>query len=146
VTTDEHPVFPPGRYGRQRTPHRIPRPLAVAGIAALVAIMAFIGFRLYRAYGDQDYSAAVTSFTTAEGSVDVEFIVRLPADGNAKCVVRARDLAGAEIGRATVDVAAGPQPNRTVVTYRLVTTGRPVTGEVVGCSPASASSKAETSR
>jgi len=136
VTTDDHPVFPPGRYGRQRTTRRVSRPLAVAGIAALVAIMTFVGFRLYRAYGDRDYSAAVTGFTTADGSVDVEFIVRLPEGGRASCVVRARDLNGTEIGRATVDVTAGSQPKRTVVTYQLATTGRPVTGEVAGCSPA----------
>jgi len=76
----------------------------------------------------------VTSFTTADGSVDLEFIVRLPEGARANCVVRARDAAGREIGRATVGVTAGPAPKRTTVTYRLTTTGRPVTGEVAGCS------------
>jgi hypothetical protein len=98
-------------------------------------ILAVVGFRLYRAYGDQDYSSAVTSFTTSGSAVEVEFIVRLPAGGRAECVVRARDRAGIEIGRATVPVSAGTAPDRTVVTYRLVTTGTPVTGEVQGCGP-----------
>jgi hypothetical protein len=106
--------------------------------AALLAMLTFFGFRLYQAYGDRDYSAEVTRFTTSEGAVDVEFIIRLPAGGKAECVVRARDAAGLEIGRGTVEVSAGARPNRTVGTYRLTTRGTPVTGELAGCGPASA--------
>jgi Domain of unknown function (DUF4307) len=111
--------------------------------AVAMVIMTFVGFRLYLAYGEQDYSANVSRFTTADGSVNIEFVVRLPDGGRAECVVRARDAAGAEIGRATVAVAAGAEPKRTVVQYRLSTTGRPVTGEVERCF---AARNAETNR
>ncbi|MEV0268606.1 DUF4307 domain-containing protein [Hamadaea sp. NPDC050747] len=130
-----HPVFPPGRYGRQRTPQRVPRPVQLAGVVLLLVIMVFAGLRLYRAYGEQDYSSSVSRFVTGENAVDVEFVVRLPDGGRAQCVVRARDEAGAEIGRATVAVTAGAEPQRTVVQYRLATNGRPVTGEVERCYP-----------
>ncbi|NUR70614.1 MAG: DUF4307 domain-containing protein [Hamadaea sp.] len=128
-----HPVFPPGRYGRQRAPRRVPRPVKATVAVVLLVIMTFVGFRLYRAYGEQDYSASVSRFTTADGAVDVEFVVRLPEGGQATCVVRARNEAGTEIGRATVAVTAGTEPGRTVVRYHLTTTGRPVTGEVERC-------------
>jgi hypothetical protein len=110
----------------------------------LAAVMFFVGFRLYRAYGDQAYSAAVTRFTTSDNAVDMEFIVRVPTSGLARCVVRARDTTGSEIGRATVEVPAGPEPSRTVMRYRLATTGRPVTGEVAGCTPAPVSTPTTT--
>jgi len=115
----------------------------ITGVVVLLVIMTFVGFRLYRAYGQQDYSANVTRFTTAEGAVDIEFVVRLPAGGRADCLVRARDESGAEIGRATVAVTAGAEPKQTVVTYHLTTNGRPVTGEVERCY---ATRNAETSR
>lgn len=130
-----HPVFPPGRYGRQRTPRRVPRPVLAAGVVALLVIMTFVGFRLYRAYGEQDYSADVTRFTTSENAVDVQFVVRLPDGGQAECIVRARGEDGAEVGRATVAVTAGAEPSQTVVEYHLATNGRPVTGEVERCYP-----------
>lgn len=136
MTPDDHLVFPPGRYGRQRSARRTPRAVIAAAAAALLVIMTFVGFRLYLAYGKQDYSASVTRFTTGENAVDVEFVVRLPEGGRAACVVRARNEEGAEIGRAVIEVAAGADPASTVATYRLTTTGRPVTGEVQHCSPA----------
>ncbi|NUT36850.1 MAG: DUF4307 domain-containing protein [Hamadaea sp.] len=136
MTTDDHLVFPPGRYGRQRAARRTPRTVVALAAAALLVIMTFIGVRLFQSYGKQDYSASVTRFTTAENAVNVEFVVRLPEGGRAACVVRARNEEGAEIGRAVVEVAAGADPTSTVATYRLTTEGRPVTGEVERCSPA----------
>jgi len=138
VNSDDQPIFPPGRYGRRRESSAASRPLVAALAVVLAVILGYFGFRLYRAYGDQDYSAEVTRFTTSPSAVDIEFIVRLPDDGRAECVVRARDAAGIEIGRATVPVAAGTDPTRTVATYRLVTSGEPVTGELAGCEPAPA--------
>jgi Domain of unknown function (DUF4307) len=138
VNSADQPTFPPGRYGRRRTPGAAAKPLVAVLAAVLLAVMTFIGFRLYRAYGDQDYSAEVTRFTTSDSAVDVEFIVRLPEGGRAQCVVRARDASGLEIGRATVDVSAGAEPEQTVATFRLATKGKPVTGELAGCGPVSA--------
>jgi hypothetical protein len=138
VNSADQPTFPPGRYGRRRTPGTNAKPLVIALAVGVLALLTFFGIRLYQAYGDQDYSAEVTRFTTSDGAVDVEFIIRLPEGGKAECVVRARDAAGLEVGRGTVEVSAGAEPNRTVGTYRLATRGTPVTGELAGCGPASA--------
>jgi hypothetical protein len=135
VNSDDQPIFPPGRYGRRRTHRAATRPLVAVLAALLLVVLGYFGFRLYRAYGDQNYSAEVTRFTTGDSAVDIEFIIRLPDGGRAECVVRARNAAGLEIGRATVPVAAGADPTRTVATYRLVTSGKPVTGELAGCGP-----------
>ncbi|WP_034590846.1 DUF4307 domain-containing protein [Hamadaea tsunoensis] len=139
MTSEQQPVFPPGRYGRRRTARRTPRGVLTAGVIVLVAVFTFIGYTLYRAYGDQDYSAEVTRFSTADRSVDVQFFVRLPDGGRADCVLRARGSDGLEVGRATVAVTAGSEPAHTVVEYRLATTARPVTGEIVACTPAATS-------
>jgi uncharacterized protein DUF4307 len=138
VNSADQPTFPPGRYGRRRTPGSNAKPLVIVLSVAALALLTFFGFRLYTAYGDKNYSAEVTRFTTSDGAVDMEFIIRLPEGGKARCVVRARDKSGSEIGRATVDVSAGAEPKRTVATYRLVTKGKPVTGELAGCGPVSA--------
>ncbi len=133
----ERAPWPAGRYGRRRERRGASRPavLALALVAALVFTL--IGVRLYRAYGDGDYTASVTAFDEiTDTQVVVTFMVQLPADGEAVCLVRARDRTGTEIGREEVTVRPGPEPERTMVTHRLVTTGRPVTGEVKGCHPA----------
>jgi hypothetical protein len=129
------PVFPPGRYGRRRSGRKAPRTLVAIGIVLTIAAMGWVGLRLYLAYGETDYSASVTRFTLGEREVAVEFTVRVPAGKTASCLVRARNRAGAEVGRQTVEVPAGPEPDKTVMTYRLITTDKPVTGEVRGCVP-----------
>ncbi|WP_155374247.1 DUF4307 domain-containing protein [Catellatospora vulcania] len=133
----ERAPWPAGRYGRRREQRRASRS-TVAVLALLTALATtLIGVRLYAAYGDGDYTASVTAFDdVTEAQVAVTFLVRLPADGTAVCLVRARDKTGMEVGREEVTVQPGPDPERTVVTHRLVTTGRPVTGEVKGCHPA----------
>jgi uncharacterized protein DUF4307 len=131
------PIFPPGRYGRRREPGRTPRWVTVAIAATLAVLAAVAGVNLYKAYGERDYSASVTAFADiTDTQVVVTFTIRLPAEGTAKCVVRARDETGVEAGREEITVKAGPDPARTMVSHRLVTRTRPVTGEVQGCRPA----------
>ncbi|MEV4410860.1 DUF4307 domain-containing protein [Catellatospora sp. NPDC049609] len=133
----ERAPWPAGRYGRRRERRGLSRPavLALAAVAALVFTL--IGVRLYSAYGDGDYTASVTKFDEiTDTQVVVTFLIRMPADGEAVCLVRARDKNGAEVGQQEVAVRPGPEPERTMVTHRLVTTARPVTGEVKGCHPA----------
>lgn len=137
MNSADQPTFPPGRYGRRRTPGSNAKPLVIGLAVAALALLSFFGFRLYLAYGDQNYSADVTRFTTTDSAVNVEFIIRLPEGGKAQCVVRARDASGSEVGRAIVEVSAGAEPKRTVATYRLATKGKPVTGELAGCGPVS---------
>jgi hypothetical protein len=107
-------------------------------IAVALAVLAGVaGVTLFKAYGERDYSASVTAFADiTDTQVVVTFTVRLPAEGTAKCVVRARDETGVEAGRDEIIVKAGPDPAKTVVSHRLVTRARPVTGEVQGCRPA----------
>jgi hypothetical protein len=108
-------------------------------LAALVLAAAgtFVGFRLFSAYGDGDYAASVISFgEVTDSQVIVRFQVRMPSSGTAICLVRARNAQGMETGRSEVIVKPGPDPSRTLVTHRLATRDRPVTGEVQGCRPA----------
>ena len=138
TTTPVPPIiFPPGRYGRRRDNRTTPR-WKVALVAVVVgAVTAVMGYSLYQAYGEGEYRASVTSFTeVTDNQVVVTFVVRLPEGGAAHCVVRARDITGAETGREEILVKAGPDPGQTLASHRLPTRSRPVTGEVQGCRPA----------
>jgi len=128
VTT---PVFPPGRYGRRRE-----RPAArrwVVPALASLALAVALGLAVV-AYRNQNsgVQASVTGFSIDPASVRVTFEVSRPADQAVRCLLRARDVRGAEVGRARVPIAAGP--SRVIVTYTLTTHGRANTGEVYGCS------------
>ncbi|HCT81032.1 MAG TPA: DUF4307 domain-containing protein [Micromonosporaceae bacterium] len=138
TTTPSSPIiFPAGRYGRRRENRRTPRWLVAIAALVFAAAAATVGVSLYHAYGDGNYSASVTSFTDiTDNQVVVTFLVRLPEGGTATCVVRARDVTGAETGRAEIRVIPGPDPSRTIASHRLQTRTRPVTGEVQGCRPA----------
>lgn len=137
TTSLARPIFPPGRYGRRRETKRTPRWVIVVAVAAVAGLTGLAGLNLFKAYGERDYSASVTAFADiTDTQVVVTFMVRLPADGIAKCVVRARDATGVEAGREEIVVKAGPDPAQTVVSHRLVTRTRPITGEVQGCRPA----------
>ncbi|MFY1673098.1 DUF4307 domain-containing protein [Plantactinospora sp. WMMB334] len=131
------PVFPPGRYGRRRAPRRR-RPWVSALLAvALVAALGAVSYRLYRQYGDPNYDAQVITYTEiTDTQVVVDFRVTVPAGGSAVCVLRARSRDGAEVAREQVRVTAEPGQRHLTVRHRLVTTGRPLLGEVLRCHPA----------
>jgi hypothetical protein len=137
TTPAVRPNFPPGRYGRRRDTKRWPRWATLAVAVVLAALAGLAGVNLFKAYGERDYSASVTAFAgVTDTQVVVTFMVRLPAEGSAKCVVRARDETGVEAGREEIIVKAGPDPARTMISHRLITRTRPITGEVQGCRPA----------
>ncbi|MDG4807957.1 DUF4307 domain-containing protein [Micromonospora sp. WMMD1120] len=130
------PVFPPGRYGRRRAPGGARRRTMVAALAllALVATLTVISVRLYRQYGDPVYDAQVITYTDiTDKQVLVDFRVTVPAGGSAVCVLRARDRAGAEVGREQVTVTADPGDRHVTARHRLTTTARPFIGEVLRC-------------
>jgi hypothetical protein len=133
TTGRDAPVFPPGRYGRRRAPHRR-RPWLVALLLVLVvAAGAALAVRLYGQYGPA-YDGQVLRYTgITDTQVVIEFRVTVPAGGEAICVIRARSRDGAEVGKAEVRVDAPPGESRPVTTYRLATTARPINGEVVRC-------------
>lgn len=137
TTLPTAPVFPAGRYGRRRDGRGASRQTIAAMAVAVILAGGFIAARLFNAYGDGDYTASVTKYDeVTDNQISVTLMVRLPVGGSAICVVRARDLSGAETGREEIRVVAGADPERTMITHRLVTKNRPVTGEVKGCRPA----------
>lgn len=130
-------IFPPGRYGRRRDPHRrrwLPWLLGLVVAAGGVAI----AVKLYQQYADPAYQVRITRVTDlSDHQVTVTFEVRLPAGRGASCTVLAHARDGEQVGWAEVSVPPAPAGQRTgVVTYTLATSRRPVTGEVPGCGPA----------
>jgi hypothetical protein len=107
-------------------------------MAALVAAALLVGavaiMPLYRKYGDPTYDAQVITYTgITDTRIDVTFRVTVPPGGSAICLVRARSRDHAEVGHADVRADAAPGARQAVVTHRLVTTARPMIGEVVRC-------------
>jgi Domain of unknown function (DUF4307) len=128
------PVFPPGRYGRRREPRRRRPWLMAALVAAALLVGAVAIMPLYRKYGDPTYDAQVITYTgITDTRIDVTFRVTVPPGGSAICLVRARSRDHAEVGHADVRADAAPGARQAVVTHRLVTTARPMIGEVVRC-------------
>lgn len=124
-------ALPPGRYGRRATRRtsRWAMPLLVT--LALFAGLA-VSLSAYRNLRGPGVSGTVAAFTTAEDHVDIRLeVVRDRPHEPAICTLRARSRQGAEVGHA--EVAVKPGAGTVVLDYRLATTGRPVTGEVVGC-------------
>ncbi len=124
-------VFPPGRYGRRRTPHR--RRRWVTGLVAGLVVLAGLGIslRLYVQYGRPAFSPRVVSVTPdGEDAVLVIFEVAKRGTGPAVCRLRALTYDVEEI--AAVDVAV-PAGRRVTVAHRLVTTERPYTVQVSSC-------------
>jgi hypothetical protein len=136
TTSNAAPVFPPGRYGRRRAPRRRRRwVVAAAVLVTLIAGLA-LAVRLHQLYGESPYDTQLVRFTdVTDTQVVIQFRVNLPAGEAADCTVRARNRAGAQVGQARLRVPPDPEP-RPLITYRLATSERPVTGEIRGCGPA----------
>ena len=125
------PVFPPGRYGRRRSPRRGRRWLSVILAVLLAAGMAALVWKLYGRYGNPAYQTTTpTMDQVSDRSVTVDFTVRKRAAGPAVCRVQARDHSGAEVGYAAVPVGAG---TTVAVRYTLTTTGKAYAVDVLGC-------------
>ncbi|QSB05975.1 DUF4307 domain-containing protein [Natronoglycomyces albus] len=128
--------FPPGRYGRRReSTHR--RKWIAGGLSALV-IAGGVGVSLimYDKYGDPNFSATVQGYQLHPDEVEITFQVTKPADEEAICLLRSRDMSGAEIGNANVVIPTGEE-DKVSVTYNLSVDGDPNTAEVLKCWPAS---------
>jgi hypothetical protein len=98
----------------------------------MLAGTAGIAQKLYQAFGVTEFSASLVAYRDiTDRQVVIDFIVRKPDGEPALCVVRARDRAGAEVGRAEVPVP--PAGNQVEMSYVLSTTGPAVHGETVGC-------------
>ncbi|MET8308281.1 MULTISPECIES: DUF4307 domain-containing protein [unclassified Micromonospora] len=132
------PVFPAGRYGRRRAPGggRPRKLLAALALVVLLAALTLISVRLYQQYGDPEYDGQVITYTDiTDNQVVVNFRVTVPPGGSAVCVLRARDLAGAEVAREEVTVTAEPGDRHVTTQHRLATSAKPFIGEVLRCRP-----------
>jgi hypothetical protein len=127
------PTFPDGRYGRRREPNRR-RPAVTAALTIGVVLAGLVAaWRLSELYGQNEVSERLLGFDdSVSGQVTVEFEVYKPAGEGATCAVRSRDMAGAEIGYAEVEIPAD-DATRVVMSYPLAVEGVPNTGEVLRC-------------
>jgi hypothetical protein len=126
-------TFPEGRYGRRREPRR--RRPAVTAILTIGVVAAGLvaAWRLSDLYGQTEVSERLLGFDdSVPGQVTVEFEVYKPAGEGATCAVRSRDLAGAEIGYAEVEIPAD-DATHVEMAYPLAVEGVPNTGEVLRC-------------
>lgn len=120
------------RYGTARSPGKSKGGAILFGVIAVVvsAAIAYVAFRLI---GSDPLSAERVAFTvrqdnTMEVTLDVE---RNDPERPAVCVVRVRDISGAETGRREVYV---PPSDGSVRLRTVITSGsRPVTADVFGC-------------
>jgi hypothetical protein len=132
ATAAPAPTFPPGRYGRRRSP-RPRRTWLVWLVAVLIALAAgSLTLRLYRQYGNPDHRGQVTAESDrTDDHVTFRYEVRNRAGtGPASCHVRALDGTGATLGEADLSVPGDP-----VVTgeFTLPVRSRPASVEIIRC-------------
>ena len=131
------PVFPAGRYGRRRAPRTARRWVLPVLITLVVAAGVLVGARMYAQHGDPAYDAELIRYTgITDTAVVVDFRVRVPAGGSARCALRARTYDGAEVGRVEVVVTAAPGDETITARHSVPARTRPFIGEVVRCGPA----------
>jgi hypothetical protein len=121
---------PPGRYDE---PRRLGQRLAAAALGLLVlGFLAAAGRQFWlRTTTEQVRTQVLAYEVVGEDAVRVEFSVDPPGE-RVWCLVRARNEAGAEVGRVFVPV--DPEGDATVrVEHVLPTRDVPVTGEVPRC-------------
>lgn len=126
-------ALPAGRYGARqpRTPRRWRFWLFTALALAVACGVAYLG---YVNLGTAPVEAERTTFDELSGNT-MRMTFQVTRDDPAKpavCVVRVRQLQGAESGRREVYVP--PAGNGHPVSTVIHSTERPVTAEVFGCS------------
>ncbi|SFP37731.1 protein of unknown function [Amycolatopsis arida] len=129
------PAAPPeGRYGSTRRPGRRTARGWRVWVLALVALavgstVAYVG---YRNLGSAPIEAQRVAFAERPGNA-MEITLQVTRDDPSRpgvCIVRVRDLSGAESGRREVLVP----PGETTITTVIASIARPVTADVFGCS------------
>ena len=119
------------RYGRRRGLSTYQRHALIVVALVLGTLAVYVVFR----NSEQSIQSAERSHQVLSNTQDlVSYEVHKPAAWTVTCVIRARNAAGAEVGRATITLP----PGKSVVTgsYTLTTTDRAVTGEIQDCAKA----------
>jgi hypothetical protein len=111
-------------------------PLLLAGLGLLVGLL--LAVRLYQQYGNPSHRPEVVAIEEfADDNVTFRFRVHTSAGEPSTCHVRARARSGIQVGAADVSVPApDPGAGSVTMTYRLATTERPVSAEVISCTAA----------
>ena len=134
-THTTNPAFPPGRYGRRRDGRRRPV-LPVVLLALVITASVLVSVKLYQRYGQTDYQAQIVGWQPPTATtMTIKFTVRVPAGASARCVLRARDYDGNEVGRRTVVVTAGADATSVEAEEPVTTKARASVGDVLGCQP-----------
>jgi hypothetical protein len=135
ISASAAPQRPADRYGDRPTGARTWLVRAVIGAVALIALGGWLWIAYVRA--DPDVQASLLGFDQiTDSSVQIRWQVERDPDAAAVCFVRALDRNGAEVGRARVEIPAGP-PREQVVTHTVATLAAPFNAQVIGCRLAS---------
>ncbi|WP_435159015.1 DUF4307 domain-containing protein [Amycolatopsis sacchari] len=126
-------ALPEGRYGKARgtTPPRWRRWLFVAVALVAGVVVAWVA---YVNLGPAPIEADRVAFDEQPGnamSITIN-VTRDDPDRAGVCIVRLRDLSGAESGRKEVYIPPGENHSRQTTIVRSI--DRPVTADVFGCS------------
>ena len=137
------PAARPGRPLRRRPPGRYDEPsrttaraLAVVLVVLFAGLVAAVTWTLYQRYGTPSTDVQVRGYSVlSDRAVRIDVDVAPPSGRTVYCLLRARDRAGAEVGRVFVPVTG--MTGRSLRLHQvLATTGRAVTGEVPQCTVA----------
>ncbi|SDX77931.1 protein of unknown function [Amycolatopsis xylanica] len=127
------PARPEGRYGPTRGAKPRPWGRRLFGIIA-VAVSLGVAYVAYANLGTAPIEAQRVGFSVKPDNA-IEIVMDVTRDEPGRpgvCIVRARDLSGAESGRREVLVPAGGGTTRLTAVIRSV--GEPVTADIFGCS------------
>ncbi len=120
------------RYGIGRTS----RGLVVGNVAVVAVFLAVVGVITWRMATPGVQSSLLRFAVVSDSRVDVTFDVRRDTLSDTVCVLRAQSVTHADVGYATVTIAAGREYLQT--RYPLATSSRATTADVLGCSAGSA--------
>jgi hypothetical protein len=132
--TDAERRLPEGRYGASRRRRPLRRRTLWLIVAAAIAVGAALAVLAYRNLGPAPITAQRVAFEEKPGNA-MEITIDVSRDDASRpavCIVRVRDISGAETGRKEVYVA----PSESDVRLKSVVQSgtRPVTADVFGCS------------
>lgn len=128
-------AVPGASYDRRSSHPARPRWAFWTAVAGASVVIVVVVARLMTHYGPADVRGTVLGFRVLnETSVRVTVAVDRDPQRDAICLVRARDITGAEVGHDEVRVSAEPGGDTRVrLSHVLTTTSRPVTGEAGRC-------------